>query len=484
MLSTRCKLRIESLSKQINISQLISRRHSSSTSSVLTSLSNRGLVKSVTSPKLDVTASQKAISLYCGVDPTAPSLHVGNLLALIPVLHYYLNGHKAVALVGGATGRVGDPAGKISEREKLATDAISKNVSALTLQLSRFFQNGSNYAQVRGYGAESMGTFEIVNNADWYSNLNFMDFMNDVGRNVRLSSMLARDSVKNRLAGDGMSFGEFSYQLLQAYDFWQLYKTRGVSLQIGGSDQYGNITAGIDLISRLQQQPEDKSNANIQEVFGLTVPLLTTPSGEKFGKSAGNAIWLDPLMTSPFDLYQYFLRTPDSHLDSYLRLFTLLSIPKIEGLVADHKMAPGKRKANRVLAGDVVMLVHGSKALESVDVANRILFPHDFEDQDSSDVLSATDILEAFKDNSSLHKLIRAKVVGVPVHVLMRLYSGIKSGKEAQRLIAGGAVSIGDHKITSEKEVVHQELLIDDKVLLLRIGKNKVLVIEVLDGTQ
>lgn len=441
---------------------------------MIASLGERGLIKTVTSQNLEKRASETSLSLYCGVDPTASSLHVGNLLTLIPVLHFYIRGHNAFALVGGATGKVGDPAGKNAEREKLANETIAENVSSLTAQLSRFFQNGTDYAVSRGYQLGDLGKMKVVNNADWYANLNFMSFMNDVGRNVRLSSMLARDSVKNRLSGDGMSFGEFSYQLLQAYDFWQLHRHHKVNLQIGGSDQYGNITAGIDLIQRLQLQYASDGQKS-DEVFGLTVPLLTTPSGEKFGKSAGNAVWLDPSLTSPFDLFQYFYRTPDTHLEPYLKLFTLLPLNEIKDIVARHEQEPSKRIANRILASDVVTLVHGSAALEKVQIALRLLFPADFS---TTLPLTAEKIIHAFASDSQLVKLPRSEVVGNRVTTLLRLTGAVKSGKEAQQLIQGGGLHCADVKVTEIKSVVQDQWLLDGKVLVIRIGKNRFVMVQ------
>ena len=433
--------------------------------SLITHLKDRGLVKTVTSAALETTAQRHPISLYCGVDPTAPSLHVGNLLTLIPVLHFYLSGHNVYALVGGATGQVGDPAGKNAERDKLAATLIDHNVKALSSQLKKFISNASLYANRRGYET-SRGKAEVVNNADWYANLHFLQFMNDVGRNVRIGSMLARDSVKNRLSGDGMSYGEFSYQLLQAYDFWHLYKTNGVRLQIGGSDQYGNITAGTDLVSRLQDKQE--------EVFGLTVPLLTTSTGEKFGKSAGNAIWLDPDMTSPFDLYQYMLRTHDDQLHKYLKLFTLLPLEEVDEIMQKHHDNPSKRLANHKLAAEMTHMVHGEDELKSVLFATRLLFPQDF---DQSINLTADAILSAFK--KTVIQLPRAQVIDQKVTSLLRDCKLVKSGKEASQLISSGGLYRLDERITNPHEVISDTWLIDGEVLLLRKGRNQFLVVQV-----
>lgn len=437
-------------------------------STLIQTLQERGLVKAITSPSLEKLVEKETISIYCGVDPTAPSLHVGNLLTLLPVLHFHLAGHNIYPLVGGATGHVGDPAGKNAERDKLASEVIDNNVKHLSNQLSIFVKNGVEYARSRDYKVEP-GESSIVNNADWYQSLAFLSFMADVGRNVRISSMLARDSVKYRLTGDGMSFGEFTYQLLQAYDFWHLYKTFGVRLQIGGSDQYGNITAGTDLIGRLKD--------NEEEVFGLTVPLLTTPSGEKFGKSAGNAIWLDSNLTSPFDLYQYFVRTPDFQLDAYLKLFTLLPMERIAAIMAAHEEHPSARKANHILAGELVTLIHGKDVQERVSVATRLLFPD--EEGATKVEVSADAILNAFKDDSRLVRMKRSEVIDQKIGYILRHCQMVQSGKEAKQLIDGGGLNYrGNHRVKSAHDLVDDSWLVDSRVLLLRKGKNRFLVIE------
>lgn len=455
------------------------RRHSS----LITSLSERGLLKTVTSPNLDVITAARPVSLYCGVDPTAPSLHVGNLLTLIPVLHFYIRGHNAFALVGGATGQVGDPAGKNDEREKLAAEALSTNVSALSRQLTRFFKHGAEYAAMHGYDSGKMGQMKVVNNADWYSNLNFMTFMSDVGRNVRISSMLARDSVRNRLdpRGPGMSFGEFSYQLLQAYDFWQLHKTNDVTLQIGGSDQYGNITAGIDLITRLQPQHALPST----EIFGLTVPLLLTPSGDKFGKSAGNAIWLDESLTTPYDLYQFFLRTTDTEVERYLKLFTLLPLARIDDIMADGARDPSQRLAHRALAREMILLVHGAEALTRVELMLTILFPNErHENNTTGGTATAAGIVVAFQDARHFYRLARHDVVGVKVAALFKTTGATQSGKTAAQLLRSGGVSVPlaavPRRLDAESVVGAQDLL-DDSVVLFKVGKNRVVVVHLVD---
>ena len=469
--------------------QVLAQRHNSSQSlgraGVLERLRTRGLVKTVTSDKVDALLREQRVSFYCGVDPTAPSLHLGNLLTLLPSLHLVLAGHEAFALVGGATGRVGDPAGRSSERDAIQRRAIEHNLTRLKTQLDRFFHNGVAYARSRGLleNAAGLGTWRVVNNSEWYDDLKFMDFMHVAGRNVRISSMLARDSVKHRLASsEGMSFGEFVYQLLQAYDFWHLFKEHGVRLQIGGSDQYGNITAGVDLIGRLVTT-EQAPNVDAKEAYGLTVPLLTTPSGEKFGKSAGNAIWLDPDMTSPFDLYQYFVNSPDEQVEQYLRLFSLLPAERISELDRLRRMSPASRTVQHALANEVLTLIHGAEEAQRVTTACRLFFPNDFatEDGNLAARLNAAAVLSAFRGDRCWRQLSRSEVVDQPVTSLLRVMNLVKSGKEARQLILNGGVYARTERIVDPVARVRQDWLLDGRVLVLRVGKNKFSVIELCD---
>lgn len=448
---------------------------------MLDTLRSRGLVKTVTSERLDTALRDGNVAFYCGVDPTAPSLHLGNLLTLIPSLHLVLAGHSAYALVGGATGRIGDPAGKATERDALARKTIDHNVDRLRAQLDRFFKNGVAYAQTRGFGDGSAkdGTWLVVNNADWYGELKFMDFMQAVGRNVRISSMLARDSVKNRLAGEGMSFGEFVYQLLQAYDFWHLFSTHRVRLQIGGSDQYGNITAGVDLIGRLAASTEPKAADAEREAFGMTVPLLTTPSGEKFGKSAGNAIWLDADMTSPFDLYQHFVNSPDEQIEQYFRLFTLLPDSEIVRLEKLRRDQPKSRAVQHTLAQEVLSLIHGVDEARRVATACRLFFPKDFQTEGAARTqVNAAEVLAAFRCDPCWCELPRSQVLDAPLTSLLREAGAVASGKAARQLISNGGMYVGTTKITDPLAKVQADWLLDDRVLVLRLGKNRFSIIE------
>ncbi|KAG0309122.1 tyrosyl-tRNA synthetase, partial [Dissophora globulifera] len=304
-------------------------------------LQQRGLVAAMTSPELVDHVDAGPTAIYCGVDPTASSLHLGNLVTLLGLLHFHIKGHTTIGLVGGATGSIGDPSGKSTERQPMSAATLAKNVAGIDAQFQQFFQRGRAYAENRGYSVQGAGGLvKVVNNKTWFGKLSALEFLGDIGRYARVGTMIARDSVKSRLESpQGISFTEFSYQLLQAYDFWHLYHEDRCRIQLGGSDQWGNITAGIDLIHKKKKTTDeqvviDSHNESESEkspgAYGLTIPLLTTATGEKFGKSAGNAVWLDEKMTSLFDFYQFFVKTADADVGRYLHYFTLLSADEIK----------------------------------------------------------------------------------------------------------------------------------------------------------
>lgn len=292
-------------------------------------------------------------TVYAGFDPTAESLHVGNLLVLINLLHWQRSGHQVIALVGGATGRIGDPSHRKSARTEIEQILIDENITGISQNIETIFRN---HREFFWDGNKPLKPVKIVNNIDWYREINALDFLRDVGRHYRLGTMLLKASVQSRLNSDtGMSFAEFSYQMLQGYDWLHLLRTYNCRFQIGGSDQMGNIDSGHELIGR----------ATDQRVFGLTVPLITTESGEKFGKSAGNAVWLTENKSSSFQLYQFFVRTKDSDVQKLLRLFTFLPLGKIEEIVNEHRKAPERREAQKILAEHVTRLVHGGESHRS-----------------------------------------------------------------------------------------------------------------------
>ncbi|KAA8913019.1 putative tyrosyl-tRNA synthetase mitochondrial precursor [Sphaerosporella brunnea] len=446
--------------------------------SLVTELQDRGLVESITGPEgqLSSLVSQQKITLYAGVDPTASSLHVGHLLPLMNLLHFYLNGHHAIGLVGKATASVGDPSGRTTERNSIEALRLRNQFSSLWTQIDKFFSSGTSYAISRGYNPENFGKRELVTNGDWLEGLGLVEFLSTVGRHVRVGQMLARESVKARMeSAQGINYAEFTYQLLQSYDFWWLNKHKGCRLQVGGNDQYGNITAGIDLISRLRKSSGEAEGPSdtFDPAYGLTVPLLTTASGAKFGKSAGNAVWLDETLTSPFELYQYFVKLPDEVVEKHLKLFTLLPPPEISAAVAKHAEAPEMRSAQHLLAREVVTLIHGPQKAQRAQIQTQLLFPspgakHNF---------SADDIVDAF--SGEMVDVPRNELVGEVAAKIMRRVAAVKSKSEAENVIRAGGVYWGleGRRVEDTKAVVAQEWLLDGKVLVLRVGKGKFVVV-------
>ncbi|KAL7270516.1 tyrosyl-tRNA synthetase [Rhizina undulata] len=442
--------------------------------SLLKHLEERGLAESVTGPTgaLDKFVSENSIVAYAGVDPTASSLHVGHLLPLMNLLHFYLNGHRSIALIGKATASVGDPSGRATERDSIEARRLKNSFDSLWKQIDGFFESGEKYAVARGYAKGGFGRRELVTNGEWLGDLGLVEFLNVVGRHVRVSQMLARDSVKGRMeSGQGINFSEFTYQLLQSYDFWHLYHSKNCRLQIGGNDQFGNITAGIDLISKLAKPAAPSA----QEIaYGLTVPLLTTSSGAKFGKSAGNAVWLDENLTSPFELYQYFVRLPDEVMERYLKMFTLLPLPIISEVVAAHSSAPEKRGAQHLLAKEVVALIHGAEKAQRAENQTRVLFPFDGER-----VFSAEEVVEEFKGDKRMVEVPREELVGELLVKILRRVGAVGSRSEAENVVRQGGVYVGieNRRVLDAREVVEESMLVEGTVLLARVGKGKVVVV-------
>lgn len=452
--------------------------------SLVLHLKNRHLVESITHDELyDLTApdSTKKFNLYCGADPTAKSLHLGNLLPLMTLLHFNLRGHGVIGLVGGATGAVGDPSGRTTERTQIEDKERADNVSHIQLQLSNFLTRGVEYAKSRNYPIKSGGSIEVVNNHEWWVSIKMLDFLAHYGKYIRISAMLARDSVSARLESkQGLGFNEFTYQILQAYDFWHLFKEKKVNLQIGGNDQWGNITAGIDLISKLQkvQNKNDKSLA-----YGMTVPLLTTPTGEKFGKSAGNAVFIDEKLTTPFQLYQYFINIPDDSVEKLLKVFTLLPFKTIEDdIIPKHKADPGLRVAQRILAREVVDLIHGNGIGEEMAYTTGFLFPTP--DQPFNDKISADKLIANLSRSGVLQTIRFDEFENIDDLKFSALLAKImnKSKRETKTLIKSGAIYMGLDRTQFEdpEDVVlfDKDQLIDGKLMLVRSGKQNYYVVK------
>ena len=422
---------------------------------LLEDLQWRGLVADCTDrAALARRLADGPVTLYCGFDPTADSLHVGHLVPQLTLRRFQLAGHHPITLAGGATGMVGDPSGKSAERNLLTPSQLAHNVGAIKQQLAALLDFSAPGNPAR-----------LVNNADWTGPVGFLDFLRDVGKHFSLNVMLAKESVKARLESDhGISFTEFSYQLLQAYDFYHLRHDAQCELQIGGSDQWGNITAGIELIRK-------KLNLS---AWGLTIPLITKADGTKFGKTEGGAVWLDPRRTSPYRFYQFFVNTEDAKVGEYLRKFTFLSRAEIEALEAAHAANPGAREAHKALARAVTLLVHGQEALDAALKASAILFGAEI--GDTSEATFRDVVGEVPTTDLDIAKLAGA---GSPLTELL-VHSGLSPSKgQARKDIEGGGIYVNNVKSPDIARIITPADLLFGKYLLLRKGKRSYAVINV-----
>ena len=391
---------------------------------------------------------------YIGFDPTASSLHVGSLVPIMGLVHLQRAGHCPIALVGGGTGLIGDPSGKAEERALLDRARAEENAEGIRRQLASFldFESSTNPAR-------------MANNLEWLDGLGFVDFLRDIGKHFSVNAMLRKESVRRRLADDdsGISFTEFSYQLLQSYDFWELHRRYGCTLQMGGSDQWGNITAGIDLVRRLGGP----------RCHGIVFPLLTASGGVKFGKTEAGTVWLDPERTSPYRFYQFWLNTEDADVVRYLKLFTLVDGRDVQELVHAVAERPHRREAQRRLAAEVTGVVHGAEGLERAERASRVLFGGSMEG------LGAGDIEEIFADVPST-VLARSRLErGVELAVLMADSGMTPSRSEARRLIRGGGVYLNGVRVVDRWVVVGRGDPIEDRFVVVRVGKKRYFVVEI-----
>ena len=389
--------------------------------------------------------AHEQLTAYIGFDPTAPSLHVGSLLVMIALAHVQRCCHRPIAVVGGGTGLIGDPSGKTVERQLLSAEQLDANVAGIRAQLERFLDFESTTAPAR-----------LVNNGDWLTKLGAIAFMRDVGKHFSINAMLAKESVKRRIeAEEGITFTEFSYSLLQAYDFLELFDRYHCTLQMGGSDQWGNITAGMDLIRRVRGA----------KAHGLVMPLITTASGTKFGKTETGTIWLDPARTSPFRFYQYWLNVDDHDAVRFLKFFTFLDRDVIEDIRTAHDAAPQERLAQRTLGREVTALVHGAEHVERAERASEVLFGGDLM------ALPADDVLAVFDDvPSSL--VARAALDGTGVAAVELIAaSGLAASKgEAARLIRGGGIYVNNRRLGDERARLRVEDAIEGRLFILRKG--------------
>lgn len=422
----------------------------------------RGMVHTVM-PGTEEELKKGMTTAYLGIDPTADSLHIGHLCGVMMLRHFQRCGHKPLALIGGATGMIGDPSGKSAERNLLDEKTLRHNQEAIKRQLAKFLD----------FDSDAPNRAEMVNNYDWTKDVTFLDFAREIGKHITVNYMMAKDSVQKRLNGearDGLSFTEFTYQLLQGFDYYTLYKDRGCRLQLGGSDQWGNITTGTELIRR-------KLGG---EAFALTCPLITKADGGKFGKTESGNVWLDPERTSPFKFYQFWLNTGDAEAEKYLKIFTFLSKEEIEALVAEHAENPGARPMQKRLAKELTEMVHSPEAYQSAVAASEILFS-----PKAADTLRNIDektLLEVF-EGVPMFDIERQDIsAGVSLLDLLAMKSAVFPSKgEARKMIQGGGVSVNKIKMSDPAAVIDSSALLGDKYIHIQKGKKNHYLLKVKD---
>ena len=409
----------------------------------------RGMLHDIM-PGTEDLLNKGMVSGYIGFDPTADSLHVGSLAQIMTMIHFQRAGHKPFALIGGATGMVGDPSGKSQERNLLSEDVLQLNLAGIKGQLEKFldFDCGANSAQ-------------MVNNYDWFKDFTFLDFIREVGKHITVNYMMAKDSVKKRLDGEtGMSFTEFTYQLVQGYDFYYLWKNHNCALQMGGSDQWGNIVTGTELVRR----------KGAGEAFALTTQLIKKSDGTKFGKTEGGNIWLDPEKTSPYKFYQFWLNTSDADAKSYIRIFTLFDKETIEALEVEQDAAPHLRVLQKALAKDITVRVHGEAAYEKAIKSSEFLFGNigiEFLSE-----LNDEEVLALFEGVPNFNISLNELQQGINVVDLLAAHTTVFPSKgEAKKMIQGGGTAINKLKINSVDDVYKPDTLISGKYLVAQKGK-------------
>lgn len=419
---------------------------------LLEDLEWRGLIAQSTDRKELEQALAKPMSLYLGFDPTAPSLHVGNLVVLLVLRRFQLAGHRPIPLVGGATGLVGDPSGRSEERSLNDELVVAEWVSKIKKQLEKIID----------FSDKKTGAV-MANNLDWTRPVSALEFLRDIGKHFSVNQMLAKDSVANRLATAGISYTEFSYQVLQAFDFLELYRRHECKLQIGGSDQWGNIVAGLDLIRKVEGGA----------AHALTVPLLAKADGSKFGKTAGGSIWLDPQMTSAYEFFQYWLNSDDADMPKLLKVFSMKSRSEIERLIETVKTNPGAREAHRELARELTTMIHGEQMAQKVELAAKALFGH-------SDI-SELDLATLDSALAQLPRTQIAKGQPLPTWVDLIAATGVVDSKSAaRRIVKEGGAYLNNQKVESEDFAPSKADLLHGKYLLLRKGKRDLAAVEVL----
>ena len=419
----------------------------------------RGMIQDIM-PGTEEKLMEGPQAAYVGIDPTADSLHIGHLVSVMILRHFQNCGHKPFALVGGATGMIGDPSMKSAERNLLDEETLSHNVACLKAQLARFLD----------FDSDAPYKAELVNNYDWMKDYTFINFIRDIGKHITVNYMMAKDSVKKRLQRDsseGMSFTEFSYQLMQGYDFYWLWKNRGCILQLGGSDQWGNITTGTELIRRIDGG----------EAFALTCPLIRKADGTKFGKTEKGNIWLDAERTSPYEFYQFWLNVADDDAERYIKIFTMLDRPTIEGLIDEHRQDPGQRKLQKVLAREVTVMCHGQEAYDNAVAASQLLFGNV-----SAEVFRSMDertVREVFANVPSFE--VKADEFPCNVLDLLAAKTAVFPSKgEARKMVQGGGVSLNKGKIGDINFEVTADDIINGHYILAQKGKKNYFIINVI----
>ena len=420
----------------------------------------RGMIHQMM-PGTDEQLKKEMTVAYLGIDPTADSLHIGHLVGVMMLKHFQRSGHKPIALVGGATGMIGDPSMKSQERKLLSEETLRHNQEAIKRQLSKFLD----------FDSDAPNAAEMVNNYDWMKNFSFLDFIRDVGKHITVNYMMAKDSVKKRLSGEsqqGMSFTEFSYQLCQGYDFLHLYKEKGCRLQLGGSDQWGNITTGTELIRRTVGG----------EAYALTCPLITKADGGKFGKTESGNVWLDPRYTSPYKFYQFWLNVSDADAEKYIKIFTSLTHEEIEALVEEQAKDPGLRPLQKRLAKEITTMVHSAEDYEMAVEASQILFSNKAAETlrkiDEATLLAVMEGVPQFEVSRSLI------TEGVKLADLLTDHAAVFPSKgEMRKMVQGGGVSINKEKISDPYAPATEDMLLNGRYILVQRGKKNYFLIKV-----
>ena len=421
----------------------------------------RGMVHTIM-PGAKEQLEKEMTTAYLGIDPTADSLHIGHLVGVMILKHFQMCGHRPLALVGGATGMIGDPSGKSQERNLLDEKTLRHNQEAIKRQLAKLLD----------FESDAPNAAQMVNNYDWMKDFSFLDFAREVGKHITVNYMMAKESVQQRLNGtarDGLSFTEFTYQLLQGYDFLHLYREHGVRLQLGGNDQWGNMTTGTELIHR--------TLGNDVETFCITCPLITKADGKKFGKTESGNVWLDAKRTTPYAFYQFWLNVADDEAERYIRIFTDLDHETIEGLIAEHRQDPGRRALQRRLAEEVTVMVHSREDLDMAIAASNILFGK--ATRETLEQLDEATLNDVFKDVP--HYTISRDQLGQPaVDIFCQEgWQIFPSKSEMRKLVKGNGVSLNKEKLTAFDRPVTAEDLIDGKYLLVQRGKKNYYLVSV-----